>query len=287
MVVFPNAKINLGLSVTSRRPDGYHNLETLFYPVGWRDVLEIVPSADPLLKKGSCRFHSVGLDMECAADDNLVVKAYRLLNSRYPLPAVDIHLWKVIPFKAGLGGGSSDAAFALTLLNELAGLNRPLDELEELAAQIGADCPFFIRNRPVMARGIGNEFSPVDVSLKNYHICIVKPQAEVSTKEAYGGIVPCEPACSVADIVTNHPVGEWRGVLKNDFETPVFKLYPEIEQIKNDLYSHGAVYASMTGSGSAVFALFTGAVDLRNHFADCDVWAESNNIRRARRDSGN
>ena len=272
MVVFPNAKINLGLSVTSRRPDGYHNLETLFYPVGWRDVLEIVPSSDPSRKAGSCRFYSKGLDMECATDDNLVVKAYRLLNSRYPLPAVDIHLWKVIPFKAGLGGGSSDAAFALTLLNELAGLNRPLDELEELAAQIGADCPFFIRNCPVMAKGIGNEFSPVNVSLKGYHICIVKPRAEVSTKEAYGGIVPCEPSCSVAGIVANRPVGEWRGFLKNDFETPVFKLYPEIEQIKNNLYLHGAVYASMTGSGSAVFGLFAHAVNLRDHFPGHVVW---------------
>ena len=272
MVVFPNAKINLGLSVTSRRPDGYHNLETLFYPVGWRDVLEIVPSSDPSRKPGSCLFYSKGLDMECAADDNLVVKAYRLLNSRYPLPAVDIHLWKVIPFKAGLGGGSSDAAFALTLLNEMAGLNRPLDELEELAAQIGADCPFFIRNRPVMARGIGNEFSPVTVSLKGYHICIVKPLAEVSTKEAYGGIVPRKPACPVADIVANHPVEEWSDLLTNDFETPVFKLYPEIEQIKNNLYSRGAVYASMTGSGSAVFGLFANAVDLRGHFPDCVVW---------------
>ena len=272
MVVFPNAKINLGLSVTSRRSDGYHNLDTLFYPVGWRDVLEIVLSDDPSREAGSFRFHSKGLDMECVADDNLVVKAYCLLNSRYPLPAVDIHLWKVIPFKAGLGGGSSDAAFALTLLNELAGLNRPLDELEELAAQIGADCPFFIRNRPVMARGIGNEFSPVDVSLKGYHICIVKPSAEVSTKEAYGGIVPREPACSVANIVANHPVGEWRGLLTNDFETPVFKFYPEIKQIKNNLYSRGAVYASMTGSGSAVFGLFANAVDLRDHFPGCVVW---------------
>ena len=272
MVVFPNAKINLGLNVTSRRPDGYHNIETLFYPVGLRDILEITPSKDPSREAGSCTFHSNGMDMECAANDNLVVKAYHLLNSRYPLPAVDIYLWKVIPFKAGLGGGSADAAFTLKLLNEIAELNRPADELEELAARIGADCPFFIQNRPVIAKGIGNEFSPVNILLKGYYIYIIKSAIEVSTKEAYAGIVPYEPTCSVGEIVTNHPVKEWKGLLKNDFEIPVFKLHPELGRVKEELYVQGAVYASMTGSGSAVYGLFEKETDLKRYFNKHFVW---------------
>ena len=273
MLTFPNAKINLGLSVTSRRADGYHNLETLFYPVGWRDVLEIVPSRDSSRKAGSCVFHGKGMDMECAAEENLAVKAYHLLNSRYRLPAVDIYLWKMIPFKAGLGGGSADAAFTLKLLNEMAALNCPTDELERLAARIGADCPFFIRNQPIIAKGIGDEFSPVNISLKGYRIYIVKSPIEVSTKEAYAGIVPRKPACSVSEIVTSLPVKVWRDVLINDFETPVFRRYPELGRIKDDLYSNGALYASMTGSGSAVYGLFEEAIDLNRHFNNCLVWS--------------
>lgn len=252
MITFPNAKINLGLNITGRRPDGYHNLETVFYPVSWEDALEVtIPKAPE--KKVS--LHQSGLEISGALEDNLVVKAYFLLDNLFNLPPIDIHLYKHIPSGAGLGGGSSDAAFMLKLLNELFTLNLNEKQLEDYAATLGADCAFFIRNAPTYAEGIGNEFSPVTLSLKNYQIMIVKPDIFVSTREAFSQITPHYPEYSLREIITR-PICEWKELMTNDFEKSVFPKHPLIGEIKQELYNQGAVYAAMSGSGSSVFGLF-------------------------------
>lgn len=252
MLVFPNAKINLGLNITEKRPDGYHNLETIFYPIPVEDALEV-----NVLNGGDEKFrlHQAGLQIEGAAENNLVVKAYKLLDERFGLPAVDIHLYKHIPSGAGLGGGSADAAFMLKLLNERFGLQLSDGELEEYAARLGADCAFFINNRPTYAEGIGNIFSPVSLSLKGYQIWLVKPDLFVSTRDAFSQIKPHRPAMSLKEIV-KLPVEEWKGCMVNDFEESVFPQFPAIAEIKEEMYRQGAVYASMSGSGSSVYGLF-------------------------------
>ena len=251
MICFPHAKINLGLNIISKRPDGYHNLETVFYPVTEiQDALEIVPAQD---EKGI--FRQSGIAIDGNPSDNLVMKAYRLLAEKYPLPELDVYLYKNIPFGAGLGGGSADAAFMLNLLNNYAQLNIPASELEELAAQIGADCAFFVQSKPVFATGIGNVFEPVNLSLDAYQISIVKPEVHVSTKDAYANIVPQQPKISLKEII-QLPVEEWKHTMVNDFEESVFSKYPQIQTVKEDMYQQGALYASMSGSGSAVFGIF-------------------------------
>lgn len=269
MILFPNAKINLGLNVVRRRPDGYHDIETLFYPVPWCDILEIVPS------KGTTTTLTVtGRSVDCPPEKNLVMKAYMALDKLSPLPPVDIYLQKIIPDGAGLGGGSADAAFTLLGLNRLFRLGFSDEELAATATTIGADCPFFIYNRPMLASGIGNVFSHIDIDLSSMTIAIVKPQVHVSTKEAYAGIVPSIPDIDLRTTLLD-PVDCWRGVLKNDFETSIFPLHPEISAVKNRLYEIGANYAAMSGSGAAVFGLFTESSDIladkiSNCFPDCD-----------------
>lgn len=260
MITFPNAKINLGLNITEKRPDGYHNLKTVFYPVPLEDALEIhvqnnAPHAtlhSPLQK---ISLHQAGLEIAGKEEDNLVVKAYLLLNKAFDLPPVDVHLYKHIPSGAGLGGGSSDAAFMLKLLNERFGLGLTDGQLEEYAAGLGADCAFFIRNRATYAEGIGNLFSPVSLSLKGYQIVLVKPDIFVSTREAFSLIQPRQPEYSLEETITL-PVSEWKKRLKNDFEASVFPQYPAIGKIKDKMYENGAIYAAMSGSGSSVFGLF-------------------------------
>jgi len=251
MLVYPNAKINLGLNIVEKRASGYHNIETVFYPIGLCDALEIIPS-------DSCSdysFSSSGIHIDGSVDDNLIVKAYHLLRNEYELPPVDITLIKQIPFGAGLGGGSSDAAFTLKALNELFGLKIAPKKLEAYAVALGADCPFFIKNKAVFATGIGNEFSKVSISLKGLFMVLVKPDIFVSTPEAYSKVVPAKPAYSILDVL-KLPIEEWNGKLVNDFEVSVFEQYPAIANIKQQLYDAGAVYASMSGSGSSVYALF-------------------------------
>ena len=252
MITFPNAKINLGLSITEKRPDGYHNLETVFYPVALEDALEIrtSPEAD---KKFS--LHQYGMEISGNPEDNLVVKAYLLLDKEFHLPPVEIHLYKHIPSGAGLGGGSSDAAFMLKLLNEHYNLQLSDNQLEDYAATLGADCAFFIKNTPTYAEGIGNIFSPIELSLKGYRIMIVKPDVFVSTREAFANIRPHRPEYPVREVI-RRPVAEWKDTLINDFEASVFPQYPVIGEIKEELYHQGAIYASMSGSGSSVFGLF-------------------------------
>lgn len=252
MITFPNAKINLGLNITEKRPDGYHNLETIFYPIPVEDALEI-----HVLSEGNekYRLHQAGLEIAGEVDSNLVVKAYKLLDEQFNLPPVDIHLFKHIPSGAGLGGGSADAAFMLKLLNEKFNLGLGNEVLEEYAARLGADCAFFIQNEPTYAEGIGNIFSPVSLSLKQYQLWLVKPDVFVSTRDAFSQISPRYPEKSLKEII-QMPVEEWKKYMKNDFEESVFPQFPAIGEIKEEMYRQGAIYASMSGSGSSVYGLF-------------------------------
>lgn len=269
MITFPNAKINLGLNIVEKRPDGYHNLETVFYPVRLEDALEVCISNG---SAGECRLHQSGVPIEGDSESNLVVKAYRLLEKSYCLPAVDVYLYKHIPSGAGLGGGSSDAAYMLKSLNELLDLHIETEQLEAYAATLGADCAFFIRNHPVFAEGIGNVFSPIDFSLQGWYVVLVKPAVFVSTREAFSLISPQKPVVSIQEII-RRPVNEWKDVLVNDFEKSVFAAHPEIEQIRNRFYDLGAVYAAMSGSGSSVFGLFSQACpNCREWFPGNFVW---------------
>lgn len=257
MIVFPNIKINLGLSITEKRPDGYHNLETVFYPVALEDALEIraLPEASLPEADKKITLHQYGMEIAGNPEDNLVAKAYSLLDKEFHLPPVEIHLYKHIPSGAGLGGGSSDAAFMLKLLNGHFHLNLSEEQLEIYAATLGADCAFFIKNKPVYAEGIGNIFSPIELSLKGYQIMIVKPDVFVSTREAFANIHPHHPEYPVKEVI-RRPVAEWKDILINDFEASVFPQHPVIGEIKQELYNQGAIYASMSGSGSSVFGLF-------------------------------
>ena len=253
MITFPNCKINLGLDVVSKRADGYHNLETIFYPLPLTDVLEITVEDEP--DAPDYTFEMYNANFNCNSEENLVVKAYKILASEYQLPKVKMSLFKHIPTGAGLGGGSSDAAFALKMLNEIAHLSLTDEQLEEYAARLGADCAFFIKNRPAFAQGIGNILSSVECSLKGYHIIVVKPELHISTKEAYSFVRPSQPMVSLLDIAPR-PVNMWRSSMKNDFEISAFAIHPEMQQIKEKLYNLGAFYASMSGSGSAFYGIF-------------------------------
>jgi 4-diphosphocytidyl-2-C-methyl-D-erythritol kinase len=248
MICFPNAKINLGLNVLGKRADGYHNIETVFYPIPLCDVLEVVEAE-------AFSFAQTGIPIDAPAKDNLVVKAMRLL-SAYELPPLEVHLYKAIPSGAGLGGGSSNAAYMLKLLNDFGKLGLGEDELERMASRLGADCPFFIRNRPVFASGTGNVFETLSLSLKGFHLCLVTPSGlAISTAEAYAALRPQPPSVSLRETVYL-PAREWKGWMTNDFEQSLFGRYPELAAIKQSLYNAGAVYASMSGSGSSIFGLF-------------------------------
>lgn len=252
MITFPNAKINLGLSITEKRTDGYHNLETVFYPVPLEDALEVHVSDN---NKQKFVLHQSGLQLMGVAKDNLVVKAYLLLDKEFHLPPIDIYLHKQIPSGAGLGGGSADAAFMLKLLNERFALSLSKEQLKVYAATLGADCAFFINNSPSFATGIGNIFSPISLNLQGYQLLIIKPPIFISTQEAFSKIKPHKPQHALKEVIACPPT-EWKELLVNDFEESVFPLFPAIKEIKEELYERGAVYASMSGSGSSVFGLF-------------------------------
>lgn len=253
MIVFPNAKINLGLNIVRRRPDGYHDISTLFYPIELCDLLEVTFHETRCDEAYSLK--TTGIPVGAAPGQNILDKVMSALLAVRPLPHVDIHLHKQIPHGAGLGGGSSDASFLLKTLNDLLSLGLSEDEMCAMMAKIGADCPFFIRNRPALAEGIGDVLRPIELDLSDYSIRVEKPDVSVPTKEAYAGVKPKEPEVSIEEIV-GRPVEEWRGLLVNDFEESVFALHPEIGALKESMYGEGAVYASMSGSGSAVFGIF-------------------------------
>ena len=254
MITFPNPKLNLGLAVLHKRDDGYHDLESLFIPWhGLYDVLEIVPAAEP-------EMHLYGIELEGSTGDNLCMRAWQLLHECYGIPPVAIHLWKGIPAGAGLGGGSADAAFTLRMLSEMFGLGLSDELLSSLAARLGSDCPFFIYNRPMLATGRGEVLVPYEIDVTKLRIEVTNPGIHVSTREAYAGITPRDrrtnsPLIPVREALSR-PLDEWRDCLVNDFEEPVFAAHPELAAIKADFYARGARYASLSGSGSALFGLF-------------------------------
>ena len=249
----PNCKINLGLHVVRKRADGYHDLETIFLPVhDLCDELEITPT------EGSATVvRQEGIVLDNAPDDNLCMKAYRLLQEEFGIPPVEILLRKNIPFGAGLGGGSSDAAFTLKMLNDMFSLGLSVDDLEQRAARLGADCAFFIQNRPAYATGIGDQLEPLDIDLSSYRIVIeIPPNEHVSTREAYAGLHLQSGNRPDLRQAVRQPVSQWRDIIVNDFEASVFPAHPAIAALKEDMYRRGALYACMTGSGAAVFGLF-------------------------------
>lgn len=272
MLTFPCAKINLGLNITSKREDGYHNLETIFYPVPLTDALEVKLMHDDFPSDEPCDLKITGNAVDCDEKNNLVIKAYTLLAQDFKLPRVHTHLVKRIPMQAGLGGGSADGAFMIRLLDERFRLNMGFAEMERYASRLGSDCAFFITTEPSFGTGRGEVLEPVNIAehnLQGYYIAIVKPAIAVSTREAFKQIICRQPEHCCRDIV-RQPVETWKTVLTNDFEEPAFKQHPELADIKQQLYDLGAVYAQMSGSGSAFFGLFrTDPQQLKNAFPAC------------------
>lgn len=276
MINFPIAKINLGLNVVEKRPDGYHNLQTVFYPVPIKDALEVQVMDKAFPSDYDCDLKVTNITIDGDEQRNLVVRAYQLLKNDFPtLPRIHTHLWKGIPTQAGMGGGSSDCAYMMLLLNELFHLGLTDEQLIQYAAKLGADCAFFILSRPCYAEGIGEKLQPIGLSLKGYYIAVVRPDIPVPTKEAFSRIHPHYPAQNCREIVMQ-PVDTWREALINDFEESVFALHPEIGHIKQQLYDMGATYAAMSGSGSALFGLFKERPDalsqaFPNMFSFCSI----------------
>lgn len=266
MITFPLAKINLGLNVVERRPDGYHNLQTVFMPVPLTDALEVYEMDAAFPSEVDCDLKVTNIAVEGDEQRNLVVRAYNMLKAEFPdMPRVHAHLRKDIPTQAGMGGGSSDCAAMLLLLNRMFSLGLTQQQLIDRAARLGADCPIFILNRPAYAEGIGEKLTPIELSLQDYYLAIVRPNIPVPTKEAFSRIKPHMPAKNCLDIV-RQPIDTWRHELVNDFEESVFALHPEIGAVKQRLYDLGAVYAAMSGSGSALFGIFKKEPALEGEF---------------------
>ena len=269
MITFPIAKINLGLNVVEKRLDGYHNLQTVFYPVPIKDALEIAPMSEGFPSDVDCDLKVTNIHIEGDEQRNLVVRAYQLLKKDFPsLPRIHTHLWKGIPTQAGMGGGSSDCAYMIRLLNETFDLQLTNEQMQQYAAQLGADCAFFIESVPCYAEGIGEQLEPISLDLSGWYIGVVRPDIPVPTKEAFSRIHPHYPSLNCREVVMQ-PVETWRDNLINDFEESVFALHPEIGAVKEQLYIMGATYAAMSGSGSALFGLFKEEPDgLRQAFPD-------------------
>lgn len=281
MICFPNAKINLGLTITEKRTDGFHNIESVFYPVGWNDALEIVSVLVPIaigtartdkriVTKKGFNLHLSGLPISGSTQDNLLYKTYQIIKQTKTLPNIDVYLHKTLPMGAGLGGGSADAAFFINLLDEQFELNFSETERLDIARQLGSDCAFFIKNKPVFASQKGEMFTDIKLDLSHLYIAIVYPNVHSNTKEAYSLVKPHQPDRSLLDII-KQPVSTWKTDLINDFETSIFNLYPVVEKTKHDLYELGALYACMSGSGSAVFGLFETGPDIK-HLSQFPHW---------------
>ena len=260
MINFPIAKINLGLNVVSKRDDGYHNLETVFYPVPIKDALEVFPMEDGFPSDVRCDLKVTNLFIDGDEQKNLVVKAYNMIAQDYELPRVHVHLYKHIPTQAGMGGGSSNCAYMIRLLNEMFSLGMSDEKMIGYAARLGADCAFFIKAQPAYAEGIGEKLQPISIDLSGCKMLVVRPNIPVSTKEAFSLITPQVPKKNCLDIV-RQPIETWKDELVNDFERSVFAIHPEIGRLKEMMYEQGAVYAAMSGSGSSVFGLFSDTPD--------------------------
>ncbi len=252
MICFPNAKINLGLHVTEKRADGFHNIETIFYPIGWNDALEIIE-----LKNSSSDFsiQLSGIPIHGDIEDNLLYKAYYLIKKIRTVPSIQVYLHKILPMGAGLGGGSADAAFFINLLNEQFKLQLSEHERIDITKKLGSDCAFFINNKPVFAYDKGDVFKSIELDLSNYYIAIIHPNIHSNTKEAYHLVTPCAPKQSILEVI-KQPIQTWKTDLMNDFEISIFNKYPIVAKTKQDLYDCNALYACMSGSGSAVFGIF-------------------------------
>ncbi len=264
MIVFPNAKINIGLNIIARRADGYHDLETIFYPVNMKDGLEAITSAQ-------MDYTSSGIKIPGESKNNLCIKAYELVSCDYRLAPLKIHLHKHIPIGAGLGGGSADAAFFIKLLNKKFELGLSIEAMKNYARQLGADCAFFIENKPAYAFERGDQFEPLELDLSKYAIVLVMPPVYVATANAYNGVIPAPSVTSLRDMI-QLPIAEWKSSIKNDFEKSVFLKYPVISEVKQALYNAGALYASMSGSGGAVFGVFKSLPNLKNLEKDNQVF---------------
>lgn len=259
VIIFPNAKINLGLYITEKRPDGFHNIETTFYPVGWCDVLEVIENNHSPVP---FKLNLSGLNVQGNEDDNILYKTWQLIQKKYMLPNLNVYLHKVIPMGAGLGGGSSDAAFFIQLLDQKFNLNIPNHEKINMARSLGSDCAFFIENKPVFASEKGDVFESLNLNLDQYHLLIIYPKLHSDTKLAYSQVRPKKPNVNLKYFLEQHSVQQWKDVIQNDFENSLFHQYPLIQDIKEKLYAEGALYASMSGSGSAVFGIFENIPEL-------------------------
>ena len=270
MITFPNAKINIGLNIIEKRDDGFHNIESVFYPVGLCDALEVIENKEAEVERIS--FTSSGIEIPGDITDNLCYYAYHLVSADYPLPNVKVHLHKHIPIGAGLGGGSADAAFFIRLLNDKFELGISWGEMHNYARQLGSDCSFFISNKPAFAEGRGDVYESAKIDLSDYYLVLIYPDIHINTAKAYAGVKPKQPIRSLEDDILNLPIEQWKEFIHNDFEGSIFPQFPEIENIKEKLYLKGAIYASMSGSGSTVFGIFKNATNLKLEFEGSFVW---------------
>ena len=278
MICFPNAKINLGLNITEKRSDGFHNIETVFYSVNWCDALEAIENKNYHTGEEKLNLTITGISIDGNTSDNIIHKAYNLLDATYKLPPVKAHLHKVIPMGAGLGGGSADGAFFIKLLNEKFTLNLSIKEQINFAKQLGSDCAFFIENKTVFANEKGDVFTPVTIDLSKYHIILIYPAIHSNTALAYKGIKPAKPEKSIKDIISQ-PIADWKNTLINDFERNLFAQHPELESIKNELYHAGVLYASMSGSGSAMYGIFEKDMDTNEFDFPADYLIKKSKLR--------
>lgn len=270
MLTFPNAKINIGLNIIEKRMDGYHSIESVFYPVRLCDALEVVENKEPSDER--IIFTSSGIEIPGNANDNLCWFAYHAIANDYALPNVKVHLHKHIPIGAGLGGGSADAAFFIRLLNDTFDLGISWGEMHNYARQLGSDCSFFISNKPAFAEGRGDQYESMKLDLSSYHIALIYPHIHINTAKAYSGVIPKQPRRSLENDILNLPIAQWKDFIHNDFEDSIFPQFPEIKKIKEQLYSLGAEYAAMSGSGSTVYGIFKNKTNLKDVFQNCFVW---------------
>ncbi|MFC2118858.1 4-(cytidine 5'-diphospho)-2-C-methyl-D-erythritol kinase [Bacteroidota bacterium] len=272
MLLFPNTKINIGLNITEKRNDGFHNIESLLYPIGLSDILEVVEMSGSPGNSGY-KFNQTGYKLDIPTEKNLCVKAYNLLSGYYDLPAVSIHLHKIVPTGSGLGGGSSDAVYILKVLNEMFFLDIQESKMIEFSSMLGSDCPFFVKNQASFVKGRGEIISNSDLKLSGLFLTLVIPGIHIDTKFAYSIVKPKKPDKSIEEII-KYPLSRWKGLLKNDFEKEIFRVSPEIGFIKQELYNMGAIYASMTGSGSSVYGIFKKRTDFGKIFSNYDVFTQ-------------
>lgn len=269
MILYPNAKINIGLKVLNKRPDGYHNISSVFYPIALSDILEFIPTS-----VNEFEFSQTGIQIDGNPDDNLCVKVYHFFRKEFDIPILKIHLHKNIPTQAGLGGGSSDAAFFIKGINKYFNLDLTINKMKEIALQFGSDCPFFIENKPSKVSGRGEVLQLFQLDLSMYHIIIVKPQISISTAMAYSSIIPDAYPIDFS-VLLEQPIDSWEGKVENDFETFAFAKFTELKKIKNKLLQHGAIFSQMTGSGSAIYGIFTKQIEIpQNLFPESKIFNE-------------